>query len=217
MISMWHQEEQTASGAVLLEIAAESLTLHFRTDRCHMSQCEEAPQSPYFTLFSWSLSRTVGYELSLSVGRAAPRWPLGDRVFQMGLVCRLSVQQNPKECKASQMDDCIAIGIRFLLLPSQWSHRAVSLCVICFHSDLLYQADQAHTNFLSWAGFLLLMCYAECPTPLAKPRSYVNHRKWKKYVVQPQNQFPRQKIKNRDVAEWDAKVSLHLGRDYWVN
>lgn len=36
-------------------------------------------------------------------------------------------------------------------------------------------------------------------------------------MVQPQNQFPRLEIKNRDVAEWDAKVSLHLGRDFWVN
>lgn len=171
--------------------------------------------SPYFTLFSWSL-RAVGWDLSPSDGRAAPRWPLGLQDISDGLDVQIIVQQNPKECTVPQMENCIAVDIWFLL-PSHSSHRAVSLHVWCFHSDLLYQSHQVHTNSLSGAGFLLMMCYAECPFPPAKLRSYVSHRKWKKYVVEPQNQFPRQKIKNRDVAEQNAKVSLHLGRDYWVN
>lgn len=115
MISMWHQEEQTASGAVLLELSAESLTLHPRTDRPHVSLWEEAPQ-PLFKLFSWSLSRTVGCDLSPSVGRAAPRWPLGWQGISDGVDWQFS--KIPKECKVPQMEACIAIDIWFLLLPS---------------------------------------------------------------------------------------------------
>lgn len=65
------------------------------------------------------------------------------------------------------------------------------------------------------------MCHAACPFAPAKLRSYVNHRKFKKKkkknVVEPQNQFPRQKIKNRDVANGMPKYPGHLGRGRWAN
>lgn len=188
--------------------------LRFRTDRSHVSPWEE---TALISHFSWSLSRTVGWGLSPSVGRAAPRWPLGWQGISDGVGVQIVSSAKPQGAQSTP-DGGLHCNRHLISLPAFTliSQGCFSTCRLFSFWPSLPVSPSPH-EFLVWGRFSLDDVLCRMSLCSSQAQIICQSQEVKKNVVQPQNQFPRQKIKNRDVAEWDAKVSLHLGRNHWVN